>query len=157
MIEVVNRDIWTFAYELGGTIVLPVNTAGVMGAGLARQAFERYPDILCVYQHDLADGSLMIGSVTYCEVLSSTNPGDWQQFILFPTKTDWRLPSELFYIGAGLYDLQNKVGFSYDTIRNLHVPALGCGLGGLNFEHVLILMYTFLNHLEIPVYVYEPQ
>ena len=42
-------------------------------------------------------------------------------------------------------------------ITSIALPALGCGLGGLNFEAVRPVMLAQLRQLDIPVALYRPQ
>jgi O-acetyl-ADP-ribose deacetylase (regulator of RNase III) len=41
-------------------------------------------------------------------------------------------------------------------IQGLAIPALGCGLGGLNWEEVGPVMCKYLTKLDIPVEIYLP-
>jgi hypothetical protein len=82
-------------------------------------------------------------------------PGNPRYVINFPTKENWRNPSKLEWISAGLADLKNRVMMI--GIESIAIPALGCANGGLRFEDVRPLIEEKLNDLEIPVLLYEPQ
>jgi O-acetyl-ADP-ribose deacetylase (regulator of RNase III) len=54
--------------------------------------------------------------------------------INFPTKRHWRDASQLDDIRAGLVDL--VVQLQQREISSVAIPALGCGLGGLEWKDV---------------------
>ena len=115
-------------------IVNPVNTVGVMGAGLAK-SFKAYcPPMFQAYQIACQQGEVQIGKV------------DWflykgQYIVNFPTKQHWRNPSSYAYIQLGLEDLA-KNPFQLNSIS---LPALGCGLGGLHLSYVQTMIQSLLD------------
>lgn len=113
-------------------ITITVNCVGVMGAGLALTAAQRHPGLVESYRQLLYDGELHVGRV-------ATSHG----LLLFPTKLHWREPSKLWYISAGLKDLQRRrdeLG-----IEHLQIPPLGCGLGKLKWNEVKPLIHEYLD------------
>lgn len=119
--------------------VVPVNTLGVMGAGLALGFKEKYPELLPVYQDALNTKKLQINRPCFVRIKKLN-----RRFILFPTKVDWKKPSNLLWIESGLEgmdELLNKCGAPFETV--VLVPKLGCGLGGLNWETVLKTMEKY--------------
>jgi O-acetyl-ADP-ribose deacetylase (regulator of RNase III) len=131
-------------------LVNPVNTVGVMGAGLARQFRDAYPHNTAAYQAACRNAEVRIGRMFVWE------NGRGPLIINFPTKADWRQPSELAYIAEGLRDLRQVIS-DYD-LRSIAVPALGCGLGGLDWDEVYPLIVAHLGDLEgVQVLVYPPQ
>lgn len=130
----IDGDIW----DSSGAIVIPVNTFGAMGKGLALDAARRHPDIVKPYQDLCRSGDLDIGRV----ILQNSNSG--KEIILFPTKKDWRHPSRIGYIHLGM---QALVRLAVEKkIDRLALPRLGCGLGGLDWEAVRDVMYAFIPH-----------
>lgn len=122
MIETVYGDIFGVGAE---AIVNPVNTVGVMGAGLAKQFKVRYPYSFAKYTESCLKGTFDIGSLIVVQEEDVV-------VIMFPTKKHWRNPSRVEYIDAGLETLRRtceSVG-----IGSVAIPELGCGLGGLDFE-----------------------
>jgi hypothetical protein len=93
-------------------------------------------------EQELADGPL-----------PETNEARW--FLLFPTKRHWRERSDINGIEEGLRWIRER--YKTEEIRSLAVPALGCGLGGLDWRDVGPLMCRYLADLEIPVAIYLPQ
>lgn len=50
-----------------------------------------------------------------------------------------------------------KNNFQHEGIRSLAMPALGCGLGNLNWSEVGPLMCRCLHGIGIPVAIYLPR
>lgn len=72
-----------------------------------------------------------------------------QHVIYIPTKNHWKRPSRLEYVQSGLKGLA-KILREDESVREevsrIGIPALGCGLGGLNPEDVMEVVYnTFLE------------
>ena len=127
-------------------IVVPVNTVGVMGKGLALQVARRYPSILTIYKYALRSNRLRIGKVYVV-----SHP----LMILFPTKADWRKPSQLEYIQEGLVSLAEEIT-SWD-LRSVAVPALGCGLGSLDWHQVRAEIEAALASSSAEIRLYVPK
>ena len=142
MIKYVSGNIFDAPVQ---TIVNPVNCKGVMGAGLAKQFKERYPDMFQVYLKACSANLLKPGKLMLYKASDH-----W--IINFPTKDDWRNASEIRYIESGL---QKFTQVYHDKgITSIAFPPLGCGLGGLDFSLVKLLMEKYLNDLPIEVLVY---
>lgn len=133
-------------------IVVPVNTQGVMGCGLALWAKLRYPVIFESYKKLCKDKLYGIGDI----VLYKVGVGKW--VLLFPTKTLWSEPSKLSYLEAGLKRFVAMVNAG--VIKSASFPAIGCGYGQLELEtQVKPLLYQYLEPLPIKVEIclYEPK
>jgi hypothetical protein len=135
------------------SIFIPVNCVGVMGKGLALDFKKMYPAKFEIYQ-------------THCEVglLAVGNPSilcDWGykgSVVFFPTKNDWRNPSELIWIREGLIRLATQPSHTQwrKQTRNIHIPKLGCGLGGLDWVAVRKIIEQFAACMpEHEIYLYE--
>ncbi len=74
--------------------------------------------------------------------------------INFPTKKDWRNPSEYEYIEKGLDNLIRIIN-KYQ-IKSIALPPLGAGSGGLIWEKVKKIIEEKLKDTNIDIYVYEP-
>lgn len=115
-------------------IVIPVNTVGVMGKGLALQAAKRWPDVdaayrrWCAKQRPKGGDYVMLGSDGPC-------------IICLATKEHWRNPSRLEWIEHGLGYLQVLAQFD----QPIALPMIGCGLGGLPEETVEPLIRRYLG------------
>jgi len=117
--------------------VNPVNCVGVMGAGLAKEFKARFPHNYRVYRDFCKSGYLAPGKILFV-------PEKGKFIANFPTKVDWRDPSKLEYIQLGLAELINVL--ENTTVKTIAMPALGCGLGGLQRNDVFpLILDTFKN------------
>jgi O-acetyl-ADP-ribose deacetylase (regulator of RNase III) len=131
-------------------LVNPVNTVGVMGRGLALAFKKAFPDNYVLYERACQAGEIQVGRV---HVHGRIAPPHY--IINFPTKQHWRQPSKLEYIRDGLADLVLKVRAL--NIRSIAVPALGCGLGGLEWSVVRPLIEeAFAAVPDVTVLLFEP-
>jgi O-acetyl-ADP-ribose deacetylase (regulator of RNase III) len=131
-------------------IVNTVNTVGVMGKGLALQIKNAFPDVFKEYALACKEHAVTVGRMHV--VHRSTSP----RFVInFPTKTHWRHPSKLEYIESGLADLVTQVRKL--GIRSIAIPALGSGLGGLDWDDVKPrIIEAFGPRPEVRVVLFEP-
>jgi len=149
------------------TMTISVNIVGVMGKGLASRAKYQFPDVYVVYQDvcrkkilDMGRPYLYKREVSLDQTLADepfsppeNNSSKW--FLLFPTKRHWREQSNLDDIEKGLQWLRDH--YKSEGIKSLAIPALGCGLGGLDWREVGPLMCRYLANLDIQVAIYLPQ
>jgi len=144
MIQYVKGDIFQSDCEVW---VNPVNTVGVMGAGLAKKFKDRYPAVFKDYAQTCKLGVIKIGNVILHEV-------DHPKFIAsFPTKKHWKDSSRLSYILLGLQSLQLRVN-EYG-IKSIAMPKIGCGLGGLDWEEVRPEIEKIFGEHPVRVVVYH--
>lgn len=121
------------------TLVCPVNTVGAMGAGLALAMRKRYAGLYQHYRHLCKTKRLRIGVCAIYKV-----PHSNQQILLFPTKGDWRKPSQVEYIEEALEYLMEHLGTF--NIQDIAFPPVGCGYGNLDFSReVLPLLHRYLH------------
>lgn len=143
MIEIIqNGDIFNSKCEV---ITNPVNCYGVMGKGLALEFKKRFPDMFRHYQFLCYEGRLTLG-----------NPWVYdfpRRILLFPTKQHWKYPSKIENIEKGLQHLIIK----YPDIASIAFPALGCGLGGLQWKDVKQVIIDQFENTDIFVELYEPE
>lgn len=136
-----------FAAEVAA-ITNPINIAGAMGAGLALAFRRRYPAMFADYRSRVAAGTLEMGE-----------PYLWRApagpaVINFPTKRHWRDRSHFTDITAGitrLEDLAPEWG-----LESLAVPALGCGLGGIDWHIAEPLLVAALSRVPARVLLFAP-
>lgn len=148
------------------TFTVSVNVVGVMGAGLASRAKYQFPDVYVYYQDLCRKRKLKMGkpqlykreaSFEYelaDEPSSLSNAGLAKWFLLFPTKQHWRGRADIKGIEEGLQWLVNN--YRKEGIKSLAIPALGCGLGRLEWREVGPLMCKYLRTIDIPVLIYLP-
>ena len=130
------------------TLVNTVNCVGVMGKGVAEQFKRHFPDMFDDYKLRCDRKAVRLGE----PYLFHNKRGD--RIINFPTKDHWRSPSRLSDIEHGLDYLAAHVGEW--NVRNMAMPPLGCGNGGLDWSEVGPLIYLKLHALPIDVDVYAP-
>lgn len=114
-------------------IVNPVNCVGIMGAGLAGQVRDRYPEVFDRYKVACARGALQIGIVHTCSLINP-RPKDPLYVCNFPTMF---YPGELCKITSiksGMISLVRSI--ELHDIRSIAIPKLGCGIGRLSWDMV---------------------
>lgn len=129
-----------------GVIFIPVNKKGVMGAGLAKQFADAYPDLVYWYKQYCETGAI---DDAICIA---------DQFLFFPTKNHWKEKSDARMIFDRLEYYLMLLGRSH-AINELSVPKLGCGLGGLDWKVVrppiVKQLETFERRYNKRVYLFE--
>lgn len=145
MLTYTNGNIFDNDYQ---AIVNPVNTVGVMGKGLALAFKQHYPVNFKLYKKACDNKELQVGKIF------TTFEKD-RHIINFPTKQHWRAKSQIVWIIDGLQDLRT---FLQDKkITSVAIPALGAGLGGLDWELVKAEIETALSDLtDVNITVFEP-
>ena len=123
-------DIFTSRAE---AITNPVNCVGVSGAGLARQFARLYPYNNQLYRQACAEGRIRPGR----GLITETGQERPRYIINFPTKRHWREDSRIEDIGLGLSNLRRQL--LKRNITSVALPALGAGLGGLEWNDVRML------------------
>ncbi|MBI4186175.1 MAG: DUF4433 domain-containing protein [Chloroflexi bacterium] len=148
------------------TLTVSVNCVGVMGKGLASRVKYQFPDVYVFYQDSCRSYGLQMGkpvlykreaSLDYeladePSTLTNANLETW--FLLFATKQHWRQRADIQGIEKGLQWLVDN--YEKEGIKSLAIPALGCGLGRLDWHDVGPLMCKYLRTLDIPVEIYLP-
>jgi O-acetyl-ADP-ribose deacetylase (regulator of RNase III) len=133
-------------------LVNTVNTVGVMGKGIALQFKKAYPNNFKAYTDACKKGEVVVGKL-FITVDGNISSGE-KIIINFPTKKDWRKPSEYSYVKEGLDDLIRIIG--ENNIKSIAIPPLGAGNGGLEWERVKKIIEEKLAVVNADVYVYEP-
>ena len=149
------------------TLTVSVNTVGIMGKGLASRAKYQFPDVYVVYQDACRKKALRMG-VPYLykreafmdedladEPRTMIGPNANKWFLLFATKSHWRDISNLEGIERGLGWIREN--YKKEGIKSLALPALGCGLGKLEWSEVGPIMCREMAALDIPVTIYLPR
>jgi O-acetyl-ADP-ribose deacetylase (regulator of RNase III) len=149
-LKFVKGNLFDTKYE---AIVCPVNSVGVMGAGLAKEFANKFD---CkTYFQACARGEIAPGSVLVRQPAHAYNDTN-KTLIFVATKRDWRDESELSWIKLGLENLYKAM--NYYNIQNAAVPALGAGLGKLYWpavKSVFEMAHRNNNGKQI-LEVYEP-
>ena len=132
-------------------LVNTVNTVGVMGKGIALQFKNNFPNNFKKYSEACKNKELKIGQL----LITEENLLSGKKIIInFPTKTNWRLPSEYSYIEAGLEELVKVI--EEKDIKSIAIPPLGAGNGGLDWNKVKPILEKYLSKTKAEVFIYEP-
>ena len=128
--KIIKEDIWKVECD---AIIIPTNCqvrkdgTAVMGAGLAKQAADRYPTLSQQYGmclHSFKTKPILLSPL---DIYGRTR----KNLLLFPTKIHWKDLSSLDLILENAYYFIDNFP---DHINNIALPKLGCGLGGLDWE-----------------------
>ena len=149
MIQYIEGDLLESKAE---ALVNTVNTVGVMGKGIALQFKNRFPSNYKRYAQACKEKQVKAGSLFILEDTSLL--GGKKKIINFPTKTDWRKPSEYSYIENGLIELSKYI--RENSIKSIAIPPLGTGNGGLDWNKVKALIEKYLSELECDIQIYLP-
>lgn len=130
-------------------LINTVNCEGYMGKGIAYQFKLKYPENNKDYVRACKIGELKVGKLHHFSE-------DGKVIINFPTKDTWRKQSKIEYIEDGLNELITLLPKL--NIKNIAIPPLGCGNGGLNWNEVKTLMINRLKQIEsnYNFIIYEP-
>ena len=129
------------------TLVNPINCHGIIERGIALKFKKKYPLMFEDYVKRCYEGGVQVGKPYLFREKDL-------QIVNFPIKIHWQDPPKLDYINEGLHYLTNH--YKEWGITSLAMPALGCGLGGLDWNAVSILYVDILGTLDIPVSIYLP-
>lgn len=149
MIEFVSGDFFDYDANIR---INTVNCVGVMGAGVALEFKNRYPEMFKAYVKVCKEKELEPGK-----------PYVWEEYDLFsrciiinlPTKIHWKDPSEYEYIEKDLLWLK-KYLIDENEECVVTLPALGCGHGGLDWSIVKKQIEHYLGELHAKILVFEP-
>lgn len=148
-----NGDIFASKTDV---IVNAVNCVGVMGGGLALAFKNKYYDMFLEYKGMCNYKILEPGKIHWYDLRQDkmyyklTPP----KFIFnFPTKNDWRNHSKLSYIDSGL----DTMNYWIEVLecKSIAIPKLGCGLGGLDWKIVRLLIISKCTLENVEYHIYE--
>ena len=127
-------------------LVNPVNCMGVMGAGLALEFSERFPNMMEGYKKACQSKELVMGKL---HIYKENN--DNTIVINFPTKNHFMDVSRVEDIELGLKALREFIK-DYPFYQTI-LPMMGCGLGLLDYQTVYPYMVKHLDDLPNIVHV----
>jgi len=130
------QDIWDATYDdwwriIPTNLCVKPNGEAVMGAGLAKQAAERYPGLSTSHGTFLREAQK--NDAACLHTLPNNGSGG---LILLPTKSVWWRKSSVELISGGIDWIANDwvpmmINAGAQSNTSLVVPLIGCGLGGL--------------------------
>lgn len=137
MIKVVEGDIWDF-YANKWTVIVPTNgwvNRGngmlAMGRGIAIQARKLFKNLEFVL------GEKVTKYGNHCFYLERQN------LISFPTKNDWKDPSEISLIEQSCKEL--KIFMQKFSSLKIAMPKVGCGNGKLQWSQVAPIIENYFG------------
>ena len=134
-------------------LVNPVNCVGVMGKGLALEFKRRYPRVFQVYKNVCDAGELSAG---YGFAFKGVYDGKESLIYHAATKQHWRDVSRIEDIDKLLIGIRQFM-INNPQFKSIAIPALGCGLGGLQWSEVKTLMERHLANMDATIMIYEPK
>ena len=130
-------------------LVIPTNgqvkygtQTAVMGAGVAKQAAEIWPELPKLLGRKL----VALGNRVFVFRVN----GD-ERVITFPTKEHWAQPSRHDLIERSAQELANLATVLPREVV-VYLPRVGCGLGKLNWEEVKSILEKYLDDRFIVVH-----
>jgi len=143
------NDIFTSTCD---AVVNPVNCKGALGKGLAKQFKEKtaHTTYETDYKAACKSGELVMGKPYVWK-------GNGKTIISLPTKNHWSSKSSLADIRESLIDIFKSNGYG---LKSIAFPAIGCGLGGLQWDEVKPLLEKFAismkNKKGVRIVIHEP-
>lgn len=137
------------------TLVNATNCVGIMGGGIAAAFKQRYPGMYKEYRKRCKAGSHTLSKPHLWK-----NPDPTGKWVLnIATKYEPRLDSSLDAIEDGL--IWVELNALKEGITSMALPALGCGLGGLDWREVKPCMMWSLCRMSrlnnVRIELYKPQ
>ncbi len=124
-----------------------VNTMGVMGAGIAKQFAERWPEMYEAYRERCMSHQLQPGDFFAWEAPDKT------LILNLATQQKPGNGAQTFWVRASLMKAAVVLQSHFD-IHELALPRIGCGIGGLKWEFVSQLIQG-LEPQDFTVVVYS--
>ncbi|MCY4461982.1 MAG: macro domain-containing protein [Albidovulum sp.] len=150
MFEIKSGDLFG---DKSDALVNAVNCQGSMDGGIARQFRIRFPEYFRDYADSCGRGEIRLGEVDLYEIGNSMPPF---YIISFPTMFFPAAMARIEDIDSGLSDLRRKI--ENRRIRSIAMPALGCGVGGLEWAAVRKSIEAALSGMRgLHVSLYEPR
>ena len=146
-------DIFAGGHE---ALIVPTNLKGKHGA-LAGEFAKRFPTPCRLYTklcEDATERNPMVFGDVFCFETGLNRP----KYLLFlPTTPDLGESSHLGFIVGALPNVLSMIE-TYN-IKSLGIPALGCGVGGLDFQEVACCIEDWLSESETGcnITLYAPQ
>ena len=141
MIKITDSTVFNSGAEC---IVNTINCVGFMGKGIALEFALRYPELEKQYIAQCRNRLIHTGELYFYNI-------NGQKIINFPTKFDFKHPSQIEWIEEGLqYFLNNYKNWD---IKSIAFPLLGASNGGLDPKVVEELMKKYLSQVDIEVFI----
>jgi O-acetyl-ADP-ribose deacetylase (regulator of RNase III) len=131
---------------------IPLTVSALWGAAWRFRFKNAFPRNLASYAAACKRNEVQPARMFVFETRELTGP---RYIINFPTKRHWRGKSRIEDIDAGLVALAEEIRSR--NIRSIAIPAVGCGLGGLDWSEVRRRIEATLGELsDVKIVVFEP-
>lgn len=147
-------------------LVNATNTEGIMGGGIAFAFRERFPDMFREYRRRALSGNLIAGVIDIHDILDGVHDDVESRYVAnLHTKDLVRNDSRYTFVVEGLMTLidwlrEEDVDGGLSLVRRtVAVPALGCGLGGLEWavvEPLILDAFQDWTREDGELHVYRP-
>jgi O-acetyl-ADP-ribose deacetylase (regulator of RNase III) len=124
------------------------NCQGVMGAGIALEFRDRYPEMFAEYRKRCRDGSFNLGSCFAWKAPSG------QMIYNLGTQIRPGRYATLESVEVALTTMLRISGMNNPPGHLIAIPRIGCGLGGLNWNDVRLVIERVVagqNHTDVVV------
>lgn len=149
MIQYVTGDLFTCGIP---HIAHGVNCQGVMGAGIATQFRGRWPDMYESYRNLCTRGELLPG-----DVMAWTH----EHGVVFNLATQYEpgASAQTWMIAAAVGRMIRECASPRGRgIKQVAMPAIGCGIGGLELTDLMMALYPYHQApVDLVIIQYQPQ
>lgn len=133
--------------------LIPCNAAGAMGAGLAKDVRDRWPEVYEVYRALYTPGLSIEPDIRVrAHLVTPVTANDGQRFLLVCSKYHWRQNADVDLIRDNLRTIADL--WQDWQIPELATPLLGAGLGNLDRQHIERVITDILGSSRLPVKLY---
>jgi O-acetyl-ADP-ribose deacetylase (regulator of RNase III) len=126
------------------TIAHGANCFRIMGAGIAKQIADKYPEVLRADKESVNNPILKLGRYSMCSVEEGKIYNLYTQLEPGPN-------FELAALKSALDELSRDVRY-YRTTLKLAVPQIGAGIGGGDWDYIKMILDNYDNLLITIVY-----
>lgn len=126
-LTIVEQDLFKVQAD---TVIITINLVGAMGSGVARTARNTVPGLMKHYRK-------MYKEIEPGHIIPYRH--NETQYLLVPTKLDWRDPSPRSLVIHHLNKIANLA--QRHRLGRIAMPPLGCGHGGLSWNNDIIYVY----------------
>jgi O-acetyl-ADP-ribose deacetylase (regulator of RNase III) len=142
MITYVSGDVTNATQQV---IMHGVNCAGAFGSGVAGAIKQKYPAVRDAY---LAHSPKLLGT---CQFVKLDDTVWVNAFTQQNYGYDGRKYADMVAVGSCLVEVAEYM--KNNNMTSIAMPKIGCGLGGLEWDQVSILVEHLLK--DVDVYIYE--
>jgi O-acetyl-ADP-ribose deacetylase (regulator of RNase III) len=126
------------------TIAHGANCFRIMGAGIAKQIADKYPEVVRADKESVNNPILKLGRYSMCSVEEGKIYNLYTQLEPGPN-------FELAALKSALDELSREVRY-YRTTLKLAVPQIGAGIGGGDWDYIKMILDNYDNLLITIVY-----